>query len=196
MPERSHGRNPGVPVSGLIPLGERPPTQESSWASGYCCAVSYQWIRFLHIASAIGFVGIHGASIVVLYAIRNERDRDQIESLLGFSARTVIATYLSLAAVVGTGLWLGFKVTSFFSESWYWWALAVLVLTGLVMWFLAKPFTRRLRSACEIRPSGIPRKSDEELDRLLRSPRSHVITAIGVGGLGAILYLMVFQPLL
>ncbi len=183
-------------MSGLILVSGRPPTQDPCRPSGYCCAVSYQWIRFLHIASALGFVGIHGASIVVLYAIRNERDRDQIESLLGFSARTVIATYISLAAVVGTGLWLGFKATFFFSESWYWWALVVLALTSIVMWFLAKPFTRRLRAACEIRPSGIPRKSDEELDRLLRSPRSHIITAIGVGGLVAVLYLMVFQPLL
>ena len=46
----------------------------------------YHWIRFLHIFSAIGFAAIHGASIVVLYAIRKETDRTKIESLLGFSA--------------------------------------------------------------------------------------------------------------
>jgi uncharacterized membrane protein len=141
-------------------------------------------------------MGIHGASIVVLYVIRNERDRTQIESLLRFSARTVIAMYFSLAAVVGTGLWLGFEVSYFFSEPWYWWSLVLLALTSLLMWLLAKPHTKRLRAACGIRPSGIPRKSDEELSKLLRSPRSHVITAIGVGGLVAILYLMVFQPVL
>lgn len=156
----------------------------------------YRWIRFLHIASAIGFVGIHGASIVVLYAIRKERDRIQIESLLGFSAKTVIAMYLSLAAVVGTGFWLGFELTFYFRQPWYWWSLVLLAVTSLLMWVVAKPFTKRLRAACEIRPSGVPRASDQELSHILRSPRTHLITAIGVAGLGAILYLMVFRPVL
>jgi hypothetical protein len=62
------------------------------------------------------------------------------------------------------------------------------------MWFVAKPFTKRVRAACEIRPSGVPRVSDQELSQILRSPRTHVIMAIGVGGLAAILYLMVFKP--
>lgn len=154
----------------------------------------YRWIRFLHIASAIGFVGIHGASMIVLYAIRKERDRDRIESLLGFSAKTVVGMYLSLAAVVGTGFWLGSELTHFFSEPWYWWSLALLVITSVLMWLVAKPFGRRVRAACGIRPSGVPRVSDEELEQVLRSPLTHVITAIGLGGMGAILYLMIFRP--
>jgi uncharacterized membrane protein len=156
--------------------------------------VPYRWIIFLHIASAIGFAGIHGTSIVVLYAIRSEPDRDRIESLLGFSAKTVVAMYLSLAVVVGTGIWFGFERDFFFHQPWYWWSLALLVITSLLMWFIAKPFTKRVRAACDIRPSGVPRVSDEELARILRSARTHLITLIGLGGLGAILYLMVFRP--
>ena len=45
-----------------------------------------------------------------------------------------------------------------------------------------------------MRPSGVPRVSDEELLEILRAPTAHVISAIGVVGLLAILYLMVFQP--
>jgi uncharacterized membrane protein len=134
--------------------------------------------------------------MVVFYAIRKERNRDRIESLLGFSAKTVVGMYLSLVAVVGTGFWLGFELTYFFSQPWYWWSLALLVVTSLVMWSVAKPFGRRVRAACEIRPSGVPRVSDEELERILRSPLTHVITAIGLGGLGAVLYLMIFRPAL
>ena len=160
----------------------------------YCCFVPYAWIRFFHIASAIGFAGIHGASIVVLYVIRNERDRGRIESILGFSAKTVTAMYLTLVAVVGTGLWLGFEVTIFLRRPWYWLSLALLVVTSLLMWFVAKPFAERIRAACDIRPSGVPRVSDEELAVILRSPRAHVIAAIGVIGLGAVLYLMIFRP--
>jgi uncharacterized membrane protein len=154
----------------------------------------YAWIRFLHIASAIAFVGVHGASIVVLYVIRNESDRARIEAILGFSAKTVVSMYISLGLVVGTGFWLGFVVPGFFSQPWYWLSLATLALTTLLMWFVARPFGKRVLAACEIRPSGIPRVSDEELAQILRSQRTNVITFIGVAGLGAILYLMVFKP--
>jgi hypothetical protein len=156
--------------------------------------VPYAWIRFLHIASAIGFMAIHGASVVVLYAVRNESDRGRIESLLGFSAKTVIAMYLSLVAVIGTGFWLGFVVPGYFSQPWYWLALGLLVLTTAFMWLVARPFGKRIRAACEMRSSGVPRISDEQLGQILRSQKTNVITAIGVIGLGVILYLMVFRP--
>ena len=156
----------------------------------------YAWIRFLHIAAAIGFVGIHGASIVVLYAIRNERDRNRIEGILDFSSGTATAMYVSLVAVIGTGLWLGYEVRGWFSQRWYWLSLALLVITSVLMFFVAKPFTKKVRAACEIRPTGVPRVSDDELGQILHSPRTHLITVIGVVGLVAILYLMVFKPAL
>lgn len=154
----------------------------------------YQWIRYLHIVSAVGFVAIHGASIVVLYAIRSEKARPRIEAILDFSGRTANAMYVSLVAVVGTGFWMGFTQSSLLREYWYWWSLGLLIATGVLMWFVAKPFTARLRAACEIRPSGVPRVSDAELGQILRSSRPNVITAIGVAGLAAIIYMMVFQP--
>jgi cation transport ATPase len=156
--------------------------------------VLHQWIHFLHIASALGFVGVHGASIVVLYAIRNESDRGRIENLLGFSAKTVVAMYLSLVLVVGTGFWAGFAEPEVFGQAWFWWSLVILALTTVLMWFVARPFGKRVLAACEIRPSGVPRVSDEELAQILRSQRTNLITLIGVGGLGAILYLMIFKP--
>jgi uncharacterized membrane protein len=130
----------------------------------------------------------------VLYAIRGERDRSRITSLLEFSAKTVVMMYLSLALVVWTGFWLGFQRSFWFRQGWYWLSLALLVATGLLMWFVAKPVGARVRAACEIRPSGVPRVSDEELAQILQSPRTHIVTAIGLAGLGAILYLMVFKP--
>jgi len=156
--------------------------------------VLHQWIHFLHIASALGFVGVHGASIVVLYAIRNESDRGRIENLLGFSAKTVVAMYLSLALVVGTGFWAGFAEPEVFGQAWFWWSLVILALTTVLMWFVARPFGKRVLAACEIRPSGVPRASDVELAQILRSQRTNLITLIGVGGLGTILYLMIFKP--
>ncbi len=132
--------------------------------------------------------------MLVLYVIRRERDRDRIESLLGFSSKTVVWMYVTLGLTVGTGLWMGFVVPGFFGQAWYWLSLGLLVVLTVVMWVMARPHGKRIRAACEIRPSGVPRVSDAELEELLLSPRTHLITTIGVVGLGLLLYLMVFRP--
>ena len=59
---------------------------------------------------------------------------------------------------------------------------------------LAKPYFRRITASCEIRPSGVPRVSDEELEQLLRSGEATAISVIGIVGLLSILYLMLFKP--
>ncbi|MFZ0626542.1 MAG: hypothetical protein WAN34_08600 [Acidimicrobiia bacterium] len=154
----------------------------------------YNWLRYLHVASALAFIGIHGTSMVVLYVVRGETDRKRIEALMGFSAKTVLPMYISLAAVAGTGLWMGFEVTGWFSRAWYWVALGLLILITALMFLVARPFGERILAACGIRPSGVPRRSDEELRQILHSQRTNVITGIGIVGLGLILYLMLFKP--
>lgn len=139
-------------------------------------------------------MAIHGASMYVLYVVRNETDRKRIETLMGFSAKTVIPMYVTLLTVVGTGLWMAFVVTGWFGQVWYWLSLGLLALITALMWFVARPFGKRILAACEIRPTGVPRRSDEELGLILHSQRTNVITAMGIIGLGLILYLMVFKP--
>ena len=122
---------------------------------GILPAVRYQWLKYFHIVSALGFVGIHGASMVVLYVVRGERDRKRIQDLLAFSSKTVMPMYLSLAGIVLTGVLLGFEVAAF-RRVWLWLSIGLLAITGLLMWGVAKPFTARIRAACELRPSGVP----------------------------------------
>lgn len=154
----------------------------------------YEWVKYLHIASAIGFVAVHGVSIAVLYTVRKERDRKRIVAALDASGRTATAMYITLGAIVGTGLWLGALRHLWFEKRWYWLTLIVLAATTGAMLAVAKPFTARIRAACEMRPTGVPRKSDEELSEILGSGRVHTITLIGVVSLALILYLMVFRP--
>ena len=115
--------------------------------------------------------------------------------MIAFSGSTTRPMYVSLAVIVvaGTilsvqGRWLG--------DWWLWLAIAVLVVTTVSMTMIAKPYFQRITAACAIRPSGVPRVSDEELQELIAGPRSkaHVITAIGVLGFGVIVYLMVAKP--
>ncbi len=155
--------------------------------------MSYLWLRYLHLAAAIVFVGVHGASMVVYYAIRGERDRGRIENLLAFSAKTVIPMYVSIGLVVATGILVGQEVGAF-RRGWGWWSLVLLAVMTALMIFIAKPIHRRMLAACEYRPTGVPRVSDEELATIVRSPQVHLVTAIGVAGVGALVYLMTFKP--
>ncbi len=157
-------------------------------------SVPYPWIRFLHIASVIVFFAVHGASMVVLYMVRKETSRTRVESLLRFSAKTVVPMYIALAMVAGTGFWLGLVATAWMEQGWFWLSVGILVVVTALMWLVARPFGKRILAACEMRPSGIPRVSDEEFGEILNSQKTNVITAIGVVGFGLILYLMVFKP--
>jgi amino acid transporter len=155
--------------------------------------MSFRWLLFLHVASVLALLGTHGTSMTVLYRIRRERDRTRILDLVTLSGETILSMYISLAAIVVTGVLLGLKV-HVFSQWWIWAAIAILVVTAALMGMIARPYFARVKEACQMRPSGVPRVSDEELLEILRAPTAHVISAIGVVGLLAILYLMVFQP--
>lgn len=152
-----------------------------------------QWILYAHILSALVFLASHGVSIVVLYRIRSERDRAKIHDLVSLSGETTVTMYVALGSIVLTGVIAGLKFKSF-RHWWIWLAIVLLASTVALMVVVAKPYFARIKAACGVRPSGVPRVSDEELGEILTSSRAHVITAIGAGGLLAILYLMVFKP--
>lgn len=153
----------------------------------------YNWLKFLHVLSALGLLGTHGVSMVVLYRIRAERDRAKIQELITLSGATILPMYISIGLIVVFGVWGGF-VGQRFDEWWIWAAIGLLIVTIAMMTAVAKPYFRRVKDACQVRPSGVPRVSDEELGEILGGASAHVITAIGSIGLIAIVYLMVFKP--
>jgi hypothetical protein len=153
----------------------------------------FQWWLLLHITGVLVFVGAHGVSMFVLYRIRGERDRQRIAELITFSGTTTRPMYIGLAILTVGGIGLGITL-HVFSQWWLWIAIGILLITIGLMSGLAKPYFRRITAACEIRPSGVPRVSDEELEQLLRSGEATVISVIGIVGLLSILYLMIFQP--
>jgi cytochrome bd-type quinol oxidase subunit 2 len=155
--------------------------------------MAWQWWLFLHIAGVLAFVGAHGVSLVVLYRVRGERDRRRIAELIAFSGTTTRPMYLALGVLTLAGVGAGLTL-HLFSAWWLWISIVILLVTIGLMTALAKPYFRKITAACEVRPSGVPRVSDEELEQLLRSGEAHVITAIGGVGLLAILYLMLFKP--
>jgi uncharacterized membrane protein len=63
------------------------------------------------------------------------------------------------------------------------------------MFVVARPYYRRVAEATELRPSGVPRVSDEDLALRLTSRIPTVIALLGFGGLAVILWLMIFKPM-
>lgn len=157
--------------------------------------MAWQWWLLLHLTGVLVFVGAHGVSMFVLYRIRGERDRRRIAELIVFSGTTTRPMYVGLLILAVGGVGAGITLHLFsFSQGWLWISIVILLITIGLMTGLAAPYFRRITAACEIRPSGVPRVSDEELEQLLRSREANVISAIGVVGLLSILYLMLFKP--
>ena len=154
--------------------------------------MSITWLLYLHILSVLALLGTHGVSMTVLYAIRKERDRARILSLVQLSGQAIIPMYVSILAIVVFGSWIAFKL-HLWGKTWIWLSIAVLVATIVLMGFTARPYFAKVKEACQMRPSGVPRISDEELAEVVGSPKAHLITAIGLIGLLSILYMMVFK---
>jgi cytochrome bd-type quinol oxidase subunit 2 len=154
----------------------------------------YRWWVLLHIVGVAGFLLSHGVSMFVLFRIREGGlDRERILDYATLSGQTTAPMYLFLAMLLVGGIAAGI-VGKWFSYFWIWGALIVLVLTMAGMYGVARPYFARVKAACEVRPSGVPRVSDEELAQILRGPTTQVIAAIGGIGLLIILYFMVFKP--
>lgn len=70
----------------------------------------YRWIVFNHVARVLVFLRAHGASAVVSFRLKNERDPERLRALLDLSSASIgsIATWIPLGVVILTGVVLGF----------------------------------------------------------------------------------------
>lgn len=154
---------------------------------------TYSWWKFLHVAGVIAFVMFHGVSIVVALRLRAERDRGRIATMLQLSGSSVVGMYVSLAWLVAFGLVAGIQI-GFWNDGWFWISIGLLVLAVAEMWVVARPYYQGVKEAVEVRPSGVPRRSDEELDEILRSPIAWWNAIFGGAVLLVITWLMIFKP--
>jgi len=148
-----------------------------------------------HILSVVVFLGCHGASMFAIFRIRSlGTDRTKIADTIAFSGSTSKPMYVALIAVIVAGFLSAATGPWGLNDTWIWAALVVLIITTGLMTAVAKPYFKKISAACDLRPSGVPRVSDEELRELVRSKASALIMLIGIGGLTVIIWLMVFKP--
>lgn len=155
--------------------------------------ISYNWWLFLHVAGVLAFVLFHGVSVVAALRVRKETDRARIAILLQTSGSSLLGMYVSLAWLVVFGVVAGIQ-GAFWNDGWFWISVGLLVVAVLEMGAVARPYYQRVKEAVEVRPSGVPRRSDEELAEILRSPVALWNAVFGFAVLLVIAWLMIFKP--
>ena len=154
---------------------------------------AYSWWKFLHVAGVIAFVSFHGVSMVAALRVRKERDRVRIATMLQLSGSSLMGMYVSLVWLLAFGVVAGIQ-GDFWNDGWFWIAIGLLVLAMGEMSAVARPYYERMKEAVEVRPSGVPRRSDEELEEILSSPVALWNAVFGAAVLLAITWLMIFKP--
>jgi Predicted integral membrane protein (DUF2269) len=154
---------------------------------------AYTWWKFLHIAGVIAFVMFHGVSMMVALQLRRERDRGRIATMTQLSGSSLRGMYVALVWLIVFGVIAGIQ-GEWWNDGWFWISVGLLVVAIAEMSAVARPYYERVKEAIEVRPSGVPRRSDEELDEILRSPVGLWNTVFGIGVLAVIAWLMIFKP--
>ena len=124
---------------------------------------AYIWWKFLHVVGVIAFVTFHGVSVMAALRVRKERDRGRIATMLQLSGSSVTGMYVSLAWLITFGVVAGIQ-GDYWDDGWFWISIGLLVLVIGEMSAVARPYYQRVKEAVEVRPSGVPRRSDEELE--------------------------------
>ena len=154
---------------------------------------AYTWWKFLHVAGVIAFVMFHGVSMMVALQLRTERDRGRISTMTQLSGSSLRGMYVALLWLIVFGVIAGIQ-GEWWNDGWFWISVGLLVVAIAEMSAVARPYYERVKEAIEVRPSGVPRRSDEELDEILRSPIGLWNAVFGIAVLAAIAWLMIFKP--
>jgi hypothetical protein len=160
----------------------------------------YGVVIFLHVLGVFIFLLAHGASNAVAFALRKERNMERVRALLMLSPSTFGMMWGGLGLILVSGIAGGFML-NWWAQGWIWAALALFIVMIAAMSIYTAPYYGNLRKAAglpytEGRKVAEPQPpvSDEEMARLLASPRPIYTALIGWGGLVVILWLMMFKP--
>lgn len=162
----------------------------------------YQIVLFIHVGSAVAFFLIHGATASAMFGLKRERDPNRITALLAVRDIAERRMGLPVVTLLISGIILGF-MGRWWGESWIWISIGLFVLVGILMSVIGRLFNMRVAHALDPDVYEAPMKkedrnsipaTDDELAALQARLRPVLLTVIGIGGLAAILWLMMFKP--
>ena len=160
----------------------------------------YRLIVFLHILGAMGFLMAHGASASVAFRLRREDEIGRIKALLDVSGTAAMVMWISLLILTVAGIVLGF-MGRWWNRGWIWTSIGLFLAIGIVMGIFTGRHYHGLRKLVGLpymegskeRPAEEP-ASHEEILALINDSKPMVLTISGFGGIGVILWLMMFKP--
>lgn len=161
------------------------------------------WLVLAHVLGVLGFVLVHGASAVVAFRLRSERDPVRVRVLLELSNAYLNWAYGALTIVLASGILAGIAGGWWTSgRLWLWVSVGLLVAILAGMYSLATPYFDALRHAVglatfqDVRAhrDPPPPATEAALATLLDSRRPALVALIGLGGIGLITGLMVLKP--
>lgn len=164
----------------------------------------HTWIVFLHVAGVVIFLVAHGVSVGVVLRLRAERDPVAVRTLLGLSRSSLIM------AGVGAAIWLVAGIVAGFTGNggagwwttgryWIWVSLVLAIVIIGLMTPMGRIYLNRIRMAVGVDPKtgavapGF-QVDPQALDAAVSSGQPTALAVIGVGGLLALLWLMIFKP--
>lgn len=162
--------------------------------------VIYRWLVYAHILGVFVFLIAHGVSAGVGFRLAKERNRERVAALLDLSGSSYRVMTLGIWWILITGLILG-SVGGWWTLTWFWAAIVVLLLLGGLMTPLATIPYNRIRAMLGLRtpmrrkqPPPAPSGTDEELSAALAKISPIPSAAVGFVGLAVLLWLMIFKP--
>jgi hypothetical protein len=160
----------------------------------------YPWIVFGHIAGAFVFAMSHGVGAWSSFRLDRERDPVRVRALLELMSESLAGVYVGLLILLIFGIWAGI-IGGHFARAWIWVSLGLLIAIAIAMYVMATRYYAGVREAVGLRsqqtkkdaPDPVPVPQAELESTLARNP-SAALAAVGFGGLGLILLLMVLKP--
>jgi len=156
----------------------------------------YELLRFLHVLSAMAYFLFHGAVASVTFAIRREPGPKRIDALSEVMVLAYRGAPIAGVVLVLSGILLGF-MGRWWGDRWIWASVAVLLVIGILMNRLGKPymtegFSRARNPSAQLRP-----QAGRGILGGMRAFFFHPMffTFTGMIGLAIVLWLMMFKPL-
>ena len=162
--------------------------------------VIYPWLVFLHVFGVFVFLLAHGVSAGVSFRLRKERNPERLRALLDLSRSSYTVMTIGFLWLLTTGSILG-VLGGWWQQAWFWVALgALFAITFAMTPLVARPYGK-VRRALGLRvpfqskkQQSAPPPAEAEIDSILSKARPLTLTAIGIGGIAFILWLMMFKP--
>jgi hypothetical protein len=155
----------------------------------------YEALRFLHALSAMAYFLFHGVVASVTFAFRRDPGPVRVQVLSDAMSFAYRGAPIAGVILVLSGILLG-VLGRFWGERWLWASVGLLLVLGILMNRLGKPYMTEAFDGARNPGSGTRLQPRGRIAAGLRKFAFHPMffTVTGLIGLAIVLWLMMFKP--